>query len=110
SLFYNQMQDLITQELNPITGDLSFKNTDSVDAKGVGLELEGAWGHGLRARMSYSFEEATDKTTGMLLSNSPKHLAKLNLVAPLYAEKLFAGLELQAVGPRRTVRGNEVGA
>ena len=110
SLFYNQMEDLITQQADPGTGDSVFQNTDSVDSKGVGLELEGAWDHGLRGRLSYSFTEATDNATGQRLSNSPQHLGKFNLAIPLYAEKIFAGLEVQASSSRRTVRGNEVGA
>ena len=110
SLFYNQMDDLITQQIDPGTGDYIFKNTDSVDAKGAGLELEGTWANGLRGRMSYSFADATDNATGQRLSNSPQHLGKFNLAVPLYAERIFAGLEVQASSSRRTVRGNEAGA
>jgi iron complex outermembrane receptor protein len=110
SIFYNQIDDLITQQVDPVTGDFTFQNTDSVDTKGGGVELEGTWARGLRGRLSYSFAEATDTATGQWLSNSPRHLGRLNVVLPLYAEKIFAGLELQASGPRQTVRGNEVGA
>jgi len=110
SLFYNQMHDLITQQIDPVTGDFIFQNTDSVDAKGGGVELEGAWARGLRGRLSYSFAEATDTATGQRLSNSPRHFGKLNVVAPLYAEKIFAGIEVQASSSRLTDRGNEVGA
>jgi iron complex outermembrane receptor protein len=110
ALFYNQMDDLITQQTDLATGDLAFDNTDSVDAKGAELELEGEWAHGLRSRLSYTYVEATDNATGEVLSNSPRHLGKFNLVVPLYHEKVFAGFEVQANSSRRTVHGNEVGA
>ena len=44
----------------------------------------------------------------MTLTNSPRHLANINIVAPLASEKLSAGFDLQYVSARRTIGGNEV--
>jgi len=43
--------------------------------------------------VSYTYQVTEDKETGEILSNSPKHLAKLNIIAPLLKEKIFLGLE-----------------
>jgi iron complex outermembrane receptor protein len=42
------------------------------------------------------------------LSNSPRHLAKFNLIVPLYSDKLFSGLELQYNGAVQSIRGNTI--
>ncbi|MEY2409178.1 MAG: iron complex outerrane recepter protein [Verrucomicrobiota bacterium] len=109
TLHYNEMKDLITQQLSP-SGDFMFQNTDSASTTGGGLEFEGTWAHGWRGRLSYSLIETTDHGTGQGLSNSPEHIGKFNFIAPLYKEKIFAGLEVQASSSRRTVRGGEAGA
>jgi len=109
TLFYDQVEDLITQDVGPATDPrLVFNNTDSVDVKGGGLELEGHWKHGFRARASYTFAEAVDNETGRLLENSPKHVGKLQLTMPIYPEKAFAGFELIASSARQTAQRNEL--
>jgi iron complex outermembrane receptor protein len=105
TLFDNQVNDLITQGVNPGDGRFIFRNTDSVDVLGAGAELEGNWGNGFRGRMSYTFAEAVDNATDRWLNNSPRHVGKLQFTAPLYPNKLFVGLELQAMSDRRTVQG-----
>lgn len=107
ALFYNQIRDLITQQELP-SGDLMFRNTDAVDARGVETELQARWAGGWRGRLSYTFADAVDTGTDQPLANSPRHLAKLNLAAPLWQEKIFAGLELQAMSERRSVRGKKL--
>jgi outer membrane receptor for ferrienterochelin and colicins len=110
SLFYNRMEDLITQvnigtEADPV---LTFDNADTIDVYGVEVALSGYWPSGLRGRVSYTYAHAEDSGTDQWLSNSPEHLAKLNLVAPLYRDKLFGGIEVQGMTARRTLGGNEI--
>lgn len=107
--FYYEIDDLINLTLDPADDLLVFGNLDEVEAKGVELELEGKWRRGLEGRISYSFQEAKDRKTDMLLSNSPKHLAKLNLVVPLIGDKLLFGIEEQYTSKRKTVLRNETG-
>ena len=45
--------------------------------------------------MSYTLQRTTDAFTGERFSNSPEHLAKLNLMFPIYRDKIFSGIELQ---------------
>jgi iron complex outermembrane receptor protein len=107
--FFYRTQDLINLTLDPDDGLLVFENVDEVEAKGVELELEGKWNSGIEGRASYSFQEAKDRNTDKLLTNSPKHLANLNLIVPLYGDKVLLGIEEQYTGKRKTRSGDETG-
>lgn len=106
--FYYKMKDLISQGTDPADGLLVFDNVADVQAHGVEFELEGKWESGREGRLSYTFQQTEDKQTGKILTNSPKHLAKLNLIQPLIREKLFLGIEEQYTGVRKTLLQEEV--
>jgi iron complex outermembrane receptor protein len=55
--------------------------------------------------LSYTNQKASNPNTGDRLTNALENLAKLNLVVPLMADRLFAGLEEQYTGSRTTVAG-----
>ena len=100
--FYYETKDLIN--LKTDSDDLLFfDNLDEVKAKGLEFELEGHWASGLNGRLSYTFQETENETTGKILSNSPKHLGKFNLILPLFREKIFLGIEEQYTGKRKTL-------
>jgi iron complex outermembrane receptor protein len=109
SLFYNQIRDLITQEEDASTGDYRYYNTVDADVRGAEIELAGHWAGGLRGAVSYGLADAVDNETGAVFANSPRHMAKLGLVVPLYAEKVFAGFEAQAMSSRYTVKADDEG-
>lgn len=106
--FKNKLKDLIDQQVDPADNLIVFRNVNKVETKGIELELEGRWHNGLTGRLSYSLQEAKDTTTGKILINSPKHMAKLNLIVPLLKEKVFAGLEEQYMSKRKTLAGREI--
>jgi len=108
--FYYKTEDLINLTLDPADGLLVFENVDTVKARGVELELEGKWNSGIEGRISYSFQEAKNEDTDQLLTNSPKHLAKLNLTVPLVGDKVLLGIEEQYTSKRKTRSGDETGA
>jgi outer membrane receptor for ferrienterochelin and colicins len=112
--FYYRVKDLITSEpvdpLNPKDSPTRYVNVDSIDARGVELELEGKWQGGLEGRVSYTYQRAKDSGSDADLTNSPHHLAKLNLVVPLYQSLLFGGFEEQYQSSRLTVGGGRTGA
>lgn len=117
SAFWNDVADLINQELDPGADPAStdddlffFGNVGSAVARGVEFEVESKLPWGLRTLASYTFTDTEDQATGQGLDNSPQHLGKLNLSLPLWREKVFAGLEVQAMSSRKTVAGNESGA
>ncbi|MFN7944357.1 MAG: TonB-dependent receptor [Blastocatellia bacterium] len=105
SLFQNSMRNLINISYNADKGLISFANLDAVRAKGAEFEAEGRLASGFQGRVSYTFQQATDVMTGAWLSNSPRHLGKLNLTGPLLTRKLFAGLDLQYQSHTRTRTG-----
>ncbi|MBJ6748743.1 TonB-dependent receptor plug domain-containing protein [Geomonas anaerohicana] len=99
SLFYNQIDHLISyQDVSPT--QVAFANVERVKAVGGEFEIEGQWNSGFAARSSYGFVAARDRETDHSLDYSPRHLVKLNLTAPLYLKKVFAGIELQGVSRR----------
>lgn len=106
--FYYQIDDLITQQTDT-DGLLIYRNMEKVEAKGVEAEVEGKWATGVQARVSYVLQEAKTMDTGELLTNSPRHLAKLNLIAPLIRKNIFAGTELQYASSRKTLAGANEG-
>ena len=107
SIFYYLVKDLISQQVDPADGFIVFNNVEKIEAKGFELELDGKWASGLEGRISYSFQETKDRATGNILTNSPKHLAKLNLTLPLIKDKVFLGIEEQFTSARKTLARNE---
>jgi len=104
--FNYRIKDLISQQ--PEGDLLIFRNVENIDARGVELEVEGKWDNGLRGRLSYSYQDVKDKDKDRGISNSPNHLAKLNVIIPLLKEKIFAGTEIQYMSSRTTVDGKKV--
>ncbi len=104
--FYNDIDDLINQEIDPADDLLTFRNLDGVVAKGVELELEGKLESGLRGKVSYAFVDTETDDTHSSLSNSPQHMAKLNLIVPIVKDKVFAGIETQFFSERKTLTGH----
>ncbi len=103
SIFYYDIKDLITQTIDPGDGLLIFRNMGRVKAKGFELELEGRWENGLEGHISYTFQKIKDESTNETLTNSPKHLAKFNLILPFLKERLFVGVEEQFTSSRKTL-------
>lgn len=108
AVFYNTISDLVLQQTGA-DGLSVFQNTGKVETKGFEAELEGTWKNGLRGRLSYTYQDAKDKDTDRSLVNSPKYMAKLNVIAPLWQDKVFSGLEMQYMGSRKTLNGTKTG-
>jgi iron complex outermembrane receptor protein len=102
--YYYTVDNLIALAQDPEDGLLFFRNLDQVEGRGVELELNGKlpW-LGIETRAGYAYQLARDSGTGEVLVNSPRHQARLNVSAPLYQEKLFAGAELRYMSPRKTL-------
>jgi outer membrane receptor for ferrienterochelin and colicins len=106
--FYYRVSDLISQQTDPVDDLLVYNNAGAITAKGLELEAEGKLAKGQQGRISYTFQDSQDEQTGLPLTNSPRHLLQIHLITPLAGERLFAGLELQHIGSRRTIAGTEV--
>lgn len=104
--YYYLTENLINLVTDPEDGLLVFTNVNEVEALGVEFELEGRWGNGLIGRISYSYHDVEDRSTGERLTNSPEHIAKFNISIPVVRDRLFLSLEEQYTGERLTVAGN----
>jgi iron complex outermembrane receptor protein len=109
SVYHYEIKELITQQTDPVDGLAVFSNASKIRANGVEFEIEGKFTPRLEGRASYAIQESKDGATGQILTNSPRHLAKVNLNTPLVGRKLFAGLEVLATSRRKTLAGNYVG-
>lgn len=107
--FYNRIDHLISQATDPTNGFLHFVNLDGVRGKGLEFQFSAKRPSGWEGRLSYTLQESHSSLDGDPLSNSPRHLAKVNLIAPLLPKKLFASFEGQEISRRLTVVGTEVG-
>jgi len=107
--YYYKISNLITQHLDPSDGLVVYDNLGEIEAKGMGLEVEGRWPSGLEGRISYSLQFADLLGADSPLPNSPRSLVKFNLIAPILPEKLFAGLEVRYTSKRGTLAGREIG-
>jgi len=105
SLYRYAIKDLITQAVDPDDGLLQYRNINAVNAYGGEVEGRARLPAGFEARGSYAYCRAENADTGGHLSNSPEHMAKLNLLAPLFARNVTVGTEIQYVGKRTTAAG-----
>jgi iron complex outermembrane receptor protein len=109
SVYRYGINDLITLGTDPLDGLDVFDNVERARAEGVELEIEGAFNRFLEGRVSYALQRSQDASTGATLTNSPRHLAKVNLTVPFLAEKLVAALEMQYTSSRETLQGGRAG-
>lgn len=100
SVFQYAVRDLITQQEDEDTGLLLFHNLARVRAEGAEAALERLLGGGARVRASYAWQRSQDGS-GAALVNSPRHLAKLNLVVPVSGVARLGG-EVQCLSSRLT--------
>ncbi len=101
-VFSYDIVDMIRQVNDPETNLSIFQNSGEITAEGFELELEGVWPAGLRGNIGYTFQDATDKSTGEAPANSPQHIGKVNLIVPLFSDAWSLGTNLQYLSPRKT--------
>lgn len=107
SLYHNVISDLIAYTEDPHDGLLVFENSGDATATGAEVSLEGQWDNGLQVELSYSYQDAEDDETGERLVNAPRHMVKTTLMAPIIAERVHVGLEMQYDGGRKTIAADD---
>ncbi len=103
--FFNNVENLINMAQDPADSLYYFENVDRVDASGLEFQLEGQLQQNLSGQLSYTLTRTEDDATGEPLDNSPTHLAKFNLTAPVLSDWLTAGAEVQYTSDRTTLAG-----
>lgn len=66
------------------------------------MELEGQLSSGVRGRASYSIQKSRDRFHTQRLTNSPNHLIKLNVSAPLPPVRLVTSVDTNYLSARNT--------
>lgn len=99
SVYHYQADGLIAQTTDT-DGFLIYRNHDDVEAVGVEADGEHRFPSGLRTRLSYAWQEARDES-GAPLINSPQHMAKFHLDAPLGREGWTLGFDTLYLGSRQ---------
>jgi outer membrane receptor for ferrienterochelin and colicins len=105
-----RIDNLISLIPDPAGAQFVFVNAAPIVARGVAFEIEYRAPEGLEARASYSYQDSEVEATGAALPNSPHDLLKLNFAAPIWRQRLTAGLEVQYMGSRLTLAGEPVTA
>ena len=98
--YYDRLDNLIDQRLDPSTGMEQYVNINSSSGKGLEFEVD-AQHNRWRGELSYTLQRSIDRNSGEALDNSPLHLAKLKMQAPLRSA-LLAGVELHYHSPQTT--------
>lgn len=82
-----------------------FKNQEDITGLGAELEAEQRFSNGVRGILTYAVQSA-DGRQGTPLADSPVHMVKLHLSAPLWTERLRMGLETLYFSERGTKQGS----
>lgn len=109
--FHNRIKGLISQEaIDPAdpNSPFIFRNTGETWATGGEAEIEGK-SSGFEGRLSYTWVETQNRSTGEGLSNSPRQLVKGQFSAGLWGDRIVPALDVQYAGPRKTLAGNLTG-
>ncbi len=107
SLFRSDISRLISQAVDD-QENYYYANLNTARSTGLETELEGRSRSGLIARGSYSWTRATDTHSGERLSNSPAHIGKYDLTAPIVRSRVFLAASGAYVGKRQSIRGTGI--
>jgi iron complex outermembrane receptor protein len=100
SPFYNELVDIIALQVLP-QRVRQFNNMGNASVHGLETQLQARFS-ALEGRVSYTYQQS-ESATSSATANSPTHMVKLNMTAPLWADKLFSGVEVQYVSQRSTL-------
>ena len=108
SMYRNSIDDLISQTALT-TLDIGYINGGDVDTSGLSAETEKRFRSGWHLRAAWSAQRSFDPATRLVISNSPTHLVKAALVAPLFHRRLDLGITHRFRSGVENVRGVELG-
>jgi outer membrane receptor protein involved in Fe transport len=98
-------RELVSQAVDAASGLTTYANVHAVRATGLELEAEQRFARGVVARASWALQRSDDGDTGERVTNSPTHLAKLQLHGPLGWRGLRGGAEVLYMSARQTLSG-----
>jgi iron complex outermembrane receptor protein len=103
--FYNHIGSYIEEQTVVVNGiDLTTFFNSKATAKGAELELMGKLPAGVEGRLSYTYQDARNLAAGgPSMPDSPRHLAKLNIAAPVFRRTLTPAIEAQYMSRSSTI-------
>lgn len=104
-VFHNDVRSLIDSSGSAAL----FSNLGTVASTGAEFEFAGRFSSGVMGKLSYGYTQAKNTVTAAMLSNSPRHLVKLNLSVPLFKNYVVASSDAQYEASRTTAFGNRLG-
>ncbi len=84
SVYNYLMSNIIETALIPIDSVYRFENVGEVNANGAELQIDCRLNNGFIAYINYAIQKAKNESDDSEISNSPKHLAKLGFVLPVF--------------------------
>ena len=108
TVFTYRIDDLITQQTDPLDDLLVYNNVERIAARGLEVESEGRWSNGVTARSSWTWQHSENAATDERLTNSPAHVAQFLVRAPVTRRALSAGFEARYLSERLTISGGRV--
>ncbi len=109
SVFRYHMSELIDLTSDSTDGLYIYRNVGKASATGAELGLEARFGRGVLGYANYTYQHAWDEATDQVLSNSPSHMVKAGIAAPL-ATRVGGALEGRVESGRATLYGTRTGA
>ena len=103
------MRNVISQVIDT-DGLLVFRNLDDVEGHGIEAEIAATFPNGFKGRLSYAYQESGYENSDEIWSNSPRHLAKVNISFPLLNDDLFLSLEEQYTHRLKTLSERGAGS
>jgi len=104
SLYQIWVKDLVGLVTDPADSLLVYRNLSRARSTGVEVEVGGRVGP-ISGRVSYAYQHAWDSEQGGTPLNSPQHVAKLGLSAPLDALRATVSLDIRYLGARPSRTG-----
>ena len=107
--FRTSVSDLISLDSLGHSDQLTFNNTRNIKVHGVEAEAEQRWTGGRRLRAAYGWQQAHDSSVDAALTNSPRHLLKVQWSDVLRAPAGWGwkpgryAIEAIGISPRYTV-------
>lgn len=108
SVFYNRIEDLIGQVVDPADGLLVYRNVGDATLSGVVLAARHTWRNGSRLAASWSWHHARDEAVGGRAPYTPRGVAKVDLSLPLGTWRVTG--EARYLGSRLNTAGRSGGA
>lgn len=105
SAYRYDLNNIITQ-----VNDVEFQNSGTARSEGIESQFDYRLQDGSTAYLNATTLKATDTATHQRISNSPRWLAGAGMCVPILSGKFYVTPEVQLIGSRKTIAGNETGA